>query len=153
MKQKILESFCYLVNGLSIAAFFFLTSTLEVSQIRFPLPIIAWLLFGLGLVLVVLSTVTLITNRKSGLIEWGIYGVVRHPMYLGAILFFLSWIFFVPHWIIILISLLNSFIVYWFVIKAERQNIATFGNAYQRYMESVPRLNLLAGLLSFLQNR
>jgi protein-S-isoprenylcysteine O-methyltransferase Ste14 len=74
-------------------------------------------------------------------------------MYLGAILIFLSWIFFLPHWIIVLISSVNAAIVYWFILQGERQNIAKFGNTYRRYMETVPRMNLLAGLLNFLQSK
>jgi protein-S-isoprenylcysteine O-methyltransferase Ste14 len=74
-------------------------------------------------------------------------------MYLGAMLLFLSWIFFVPHWIIVLISSVNIAIVYGFILQGERQNITRFGDTYRRYMESVPRINLLAGLVRRLQSK
>ena len=118
-----------------------------------PIKLLAWILLGFGVVLMVLSTATLISNRGAVLIEWGIYGVVRHPMYLGAMVAFLSWIFFHPHWIIVLISSVNIAIVYWFILRGERQNITKFGDAYRRYMETVPRLNLLAGLIRRLQSK
>ncbi|MEJ2560660.1 MAG: hypothetical protein P8186_31445, partial [Anaerolineae bacterium] len=79
--------------------------------------------------------------------------VVRHPMYLGAMLLFLSWIFFLPHWTIVLISAVNIAIVYGFILQGERQNIARFGDTYRRYMETVPRINLLAGLIRRLQSK
>ena len=68
-------------------------------------------------------------------------------MYLGAMVLFLSWIFFLPHWIIVLISSVNIAIVYWFILQGEHQNITKFGDTYRRYMETVPRINLLAGLI------
>jgi protein-S-isoprenylcysteine O-methyltransferase Ste14 len=150
MKHKIIETLGYLVTGLSIPLFFFLASTLDAPIVSLPMEYLAWMLLGFGLVLIALSTATLLTSREAGLIEWGIYGVVRHPMYLGAILAFISWIFFLPHWIILLISFANAAIVYWFILRGEHQNIAKFGDTYRRYMDAVPRINLLVGLLKFL---
>lgn len=97
MRQNIKETLGYIVNGISIAAFFILGFILDVSH---PYPIvtyIGWILFGFGIVFIAVSTYTLISNRGKGLIDWGIYGIVRHPMYVGAILLFLSWVFFLPH--------------------------------------------------------
>jgi protein-S-isoprenylcysteine O-methyltransferase Ste14 len=59
---------------------------------------------------------------------------------------FFSWILFFPHWIIIVVSLVNIAIVYWFILQGEHLNIEKFGDAYRRYMEKVPRINILAGL-------
>jgi protein-S-isoprenylcysteine O-methyltransferase Ste14 len=101
----------------------------------------------------VLSIATFVSNREAGLIEWGIYGIIRHPMYLGAMVLFLSWIFFHPHWIIVLISSVNIAIVYWFILQGERQNITKFGDTYKHYMETVPKINLLAGLIRRLQSK
>jgi protein-S-isoprenylcysteine O-methyltransferase Ste14 len=153
MKQETKETLGYVVNGLSFALFFYLASTLEVLYVSPPIKYLAWILLGFGLVLIVLSIATLVSNREAGLIEGGIYGIVRHPMYLGAMLLFLSWIFFLPHWTIVLISAVNIAIVYGFILQGERQNITRFGDPYRRYMESVPRINLLAGLIRRLQSR
>ena len=153
MKHATKETLGYVVNGLSIALFFYLASSLDVPDVSPPIKYVAWILFGLGLLLVVLSIATLVSNREAGLIDWGIYGIIRHPMYLGAMLLFLSWIFFLPHWIIVLISSVNIAIVYGFILQGERQNITKFGDTYSRYMESVPRINLLAGLIRRLQSK
>ena len=147
------ETLGYVVNVLSFALFFFLASTLDVLYVSPPIKYLAWILLGFGVVLVVLSIATLASNRNVGLIEWGIYGIVRHPMYLGAIVLFISWIFFLPHWTIVLISSVNIAIVYLFILQGERQNITKFGNTYRRYMENVPRINLLAGLIRRLQSK
>jgi protein-S-isoprenylcysteine O-methyltransferase Ste14 len=153
MNRKTKEILGCAVNGLSFPAFFYLASTLVVPDALSPTKYPGWILLTFGVVLVVLSIATLVRNRKTGLIDWGIYGIVRHPMYLGAMILFLSWSFFLPHWIMVLISSANIGIVYWVILQGERRNIDKFGNAYQRYMETVPRINLLAGLLRRAQSR
>jgi protein-S-isoprenylcysteine O-methyltransferase Ste14 len=152
MKQQTQETLGYVVNGLSFGFFFYLASILDIPDVSPPIKYLAWILLGFGLVLVVLSIATLVSNREAGLIEWGIYGIVRHPMYLGAMLLFLSWILFLPHWIVVLISAVNIAIVYWFILQGERQNITKFDDTYRRYIETVPRINLLAGLIRRLQS-
>ena len=147
MKQRLLETVGLVVNGISIVLFFYVARILEAPDAPLPIRYFAWLLCALGLILIVLSIVTLMANREAGLIDRGIYGVIRHPMYLGSILLFLSWIIFLPHWIVLLISLTNSAMVYWFILQGERSNITKFGNSYRHYMERVPRVNLIAGLL------
>jgi protein-S-isoprenylcysteine O-methyltransferase Ste14 len=153
MKQETKETLGYVVNGVSFVLFFYLASILDVPDVSPLIKYLAWVLLGSGLVLVVLSIATLAGNREAGLIEWGIYGIVRHPMYLGAMVLFLSWILFLPHWIIVLISSLNIAIVYWSILQGERQNISKFGDKYVCYMETVPRINLLAGLIKRLRSK
>jgi protein-S-isoprenylcysteine O-methyltransferase Ste14 len=151
MKQKVFETLGYVINAGSIASFFFLAGALGVTDVPLSTVVLAWLLFGLGILLVMLSTMMLIRNRGAGLIERGIFGIVRHPMYVGAMLLFLSWIGFAPHWIIALISIVNIVIVYAYMLQGERFNLAKFGDAYARYMERVPRLDLLTGSIRALR--
>ena len=153
MKQKTKETLGYVVHCISFALFFYLASILEVLYVSPLLEYLAWILLGFGVVLIGLSIASLVSNREAGLIEDGIYGIVRHPMYLGAMVLFLSWIFFHPHWIIAMISFVNIAIVYWFILYGERLNITRFGDPYRRYMETVPRINLLAGLIRRLQSK
>jgi protein-S-isoprenylcysteine O-methyltransferase Ste14 len=151
MKRNTTEVIGYVINAVSIALFLFLAGVLDVPRLPSAIEYLGWLFLGLGLVLVVLSTVTLMVNREGRLIERGVYGMVRHPMYVGAMLMFLSWIFFVPHWIIILMGCVNVAIVYWFILQGDRRNMAKFGDAYGRYIKAVPRMNLLAGLVNLLR--
>ena len=144
---KALETAGYFINGISVAVFFYLSSTLDVPDASLLIRTLAWIILASGVFLIVLSTATLIRNRETGLIDRGIYAIVRHPMYLGAMLAFLSWIFFLPHWIVALVSFVNIAVVYWFILQGERQNLIKFGDAYISYMENVPRINLLAGIM------
>jgi len=153
MRQDRKETLGYVVHGLSIALYFYLASTLDVLHVPLPIRYLAWILLGLGVTLVLVSIATLVGNRGEGLIEGGIYGIVRHPMYLGGIVLFFSWIFFCPHWIVLLISSANIAIVYRTILHGERRNIIKFGDTYGRYMESVPRMNLMAGLVRRLQRK
>jgi len=148
-----LETLGYIVHVLSFASFFYLASTVDVLPLSPTIQFFAWVLLCSGLILIMLSIIALSRNRGEGLIERGIYGVVRHPMYLGAIVLFLSWIFFFLHWSIVLLSAVNITIVYAFILQGERQNITKFGDVYKHYMESVPRINLFAGLVRRLQGR
>ena len=149
----IFETLGYIVHVLSFASFFYLASTIDVLPRSPTIQFFAWILLCSEIILILLSIVALSRYRGEGLIEKGIYGIVRHPMYLGAILLFLSWIFFCPHWSIILLSAVNITIVYRFILQGERQNITRFGDAYQHYMESVPRINIFLGLVRRLQGR
>jgi len=112
MKQKTKETLGYIVNGLSTALFIYLVFTLDVPDFLRPLRYFGWILLGFGIGLVVLSIVALVSNQGAGLVERGVYGIVRHPMYLGAMLCFLSYFFFHPHWLILLISSANIAVVY-----------------------------------------
>ena len=151
--KKMLETLGLVINGGSIALYFYLASVLEVSNASIATNILAWMAFVLGFALIALSSVSLLRNRGRGLIDGGIFGIVRHPMYVGAMLLFLSWIFFLPHWIIVLISAINIAIIYAFILQGERFNITKFGDAYSRYMERVPRLDLFTGMIRYLRRK
>jgi len=153
MNQKSKELIGYLINGLSMPLFIYLQQILETPDFLHPLKYLGWALIGCGVGLIALSTVTLVRNRAGGLIERGIYGIVRHPMYLGAMLCFASYIFFLPHWIVLLMVIVNLLVIYAFILQGDRQNIARFGDAYERYRGTVPPLNLLAGIRRRLRDR
>ena len=153
MKQKVFENLGFIINGLSIAAFIFMGSIIDVSLRWLLFRYIGWLLLGIGFFMIAVSTYTLISNRGKGLINWGIYSIVRHPMYVGAMLSFFSWVFFLPHWLTLFLSSINIAIVYLFILKGDRRNIELFGSAYEQYIESVPRLNFIAGFLKSLRRR
>ena len=79
------------------------------------------------------------------------YGIVRHPMYLGGMLLFIAMACFLPHWIMLVLSLVNLVIIFSFGLSEERVNIATFGEEYRGYMSRVPRFNLVIGLIRSLK--
>jgi protein-S-isoprenylcysteine O-methyltransferase Ste14/NAD-dependent dihydropyrimidine dehydrogenase PreA subunit len=82
------------------------------------------------------------------IVESGTYGIVRHPQFLGGVLMMIASILISQHWLAAIIGV--PFIVWictkW-VQEAEDNLIQKFGEDYRRYMEKVPRLNFLLGII------
>ncbi len=85
------------------------------------------------------------------LVDSGIYSVVRHPQYLGFILVVLSLVLMSQHWLSVISGILGSVLFYIDVQQEERSNIEKFGDEYKLYMQQVPRMNLLIGLIRLLR--
>jgi protein-S-isoprenylcysteine O-methyltransferase Ste14 len=153
MKQKSKERIGYLVNISTIVIYFVLLSVVEIPPALAFLQYAGLALFAAGLVFIILSTITLVIKSTDSVINSGVYSVVRHPMYLGAIFIFLSMAFFLPHWIMVVLAVVNVIYIYWFMLIGEQQNIEKFGDDYVRYMQSVPRANLIAGFIRLLRRK
>lgn len=77
-------------------------------------------------------------EKEAGLVTKDVFRIVRHPMYFGSILLFLSFV--------ILSYSLLAFLVwvviclfYYFVSRHEEKLLSNkFGNAYKKYKEKVP---------------
>jgi protein-S-isoprenylcysteine O-methyltransferase Ste14 len=87
------------------------------------------------------------------LVDSGVYAVVRHPQYLGFMLFVLALVLMSQHWLSVLSGVVGSALFYRDVLREERMSIKKFGDEYRRYMERVPRMNLLIGILRLLRRR
>jgi len=79
-------------------------------------------------------------RKKLEVIRSGVFGIVRHPIYLGSILVFLSFV---------ILSLSIASLIIWFVIIVfyyclsryeERLLIEKLGKDYRDYMNEVPML-------------
>lgn len=77
-------------------------------------------------------------TATPGVISKGVFGVVRHPIYLGSILFY---------FVLLAISLSLAAVVVWIVIIVfyhiiaryeEKLLLKKFGAEYEQYMETVP---------------
>ena len=62
------------------------------------LVVVGYVILGIGAFLVILSTITLRIKHVSHVIDSGIYGIVRHPMYLGGMIMFFSHALFGQNW-------------------------------------------------------
>jgi len=87
------------------------------------------------------------------LVDSGVYAVVRHPQYLGFMLFVLSLVLMSQHWLSVFSGVMGSALFYKDVLREEQMSIEKFGDNYKRYMERVPRMNFLAGIIRLLQRR
>ena len=86
-------------------------------------------------------------------VDSGTYGVVRHPQILGGILLMSASILISQHWLSAIIGIPISVWFYIDVPKDEKGLITKFGDDYKRYMQKVPRMNFLLGIIRLLRKK
>jgi len=87
------------------------------------------------------------------LVDSGIYAVIRHPQYFGFILFVFALVLMSQHWLSVFSGVLGSALFYKDVLREEQMSVEKFGDDYQLYMQEVPRMNFLLGIIRLLQRR
>ena len=78
------------------------------------------------------------THRPNRVVQTGLYGVVRHPQYLGGMLGHLGVSTLLGSADALLVTPLVILIVYVISWKEEREMIREFGDEYRRYQREVP---------------
>ncbi|MFX0196336.1 MAG: methyltransferase family protein [Candidatus Hodarchaeota archaeon] len=87
------------------------------------------------------------------LVDSGIYSVIRHPIYCSFILLFIALVCLSQHWFSVLASIPLIISMYWIMIIEEKVTLERFGDAYKRYMQNVPRINILLGVYRRLRHQ
>jgi len=93
------------------------------------------------------------TMDTTVLVDSGTYGIVRHPQILGGILLVSASILISQHWLAAIIGVPVSVWLYMETAKEEKGLMTKFGDDYKRYMQKVPRMNLLLGIARRLRRR
>jgi len=77
-------------------------------------------------------------ERKNALVRDGVYGIVRHPMYLFSLIIF--WLF--PFVTDLILAFFAASTLYFLIgtVPEERKLFEIYGEEYQRYQEEVPRI-------------
>ena len=117
------------------------------------LVVVGYTILGIGALFFVLSVFTLRRKGTSNIVDSGVYGIVRHPMYLGAMVMFLSHIFLGQNWMVAISTIIAIVCCYLIIRSADQRNIEKFGDDYKRYMQKVPRINPLVGVIRLLRRR
>jgi len=106
----------------------------------------ACLVFGVGLIIVIISLFNLGSSTRLGLPSEntifkfkGIYRFSRNPMYLGFNLFTLSAIIFALNIVILLLGVYSMIIYHFIIIGEERFLESRFGNEYLEYKKKTRR--------------
>ncbi|SOD81589.1 methyltransferase family protein [Spirosoma fluviale] len=151
---------CYyrlLYNGLALFTFIPVVQTLRLAPAE---PIGDWIgsVWIGGYLLAVGAFISFIALRKYDLAEFigwpvdhqtaahnqlqqsGLFGYVRHPLYLGALVGLAGLIALQPYWKHILFSLAAFGYIRIGIFYEERKLIATFGRQYLQYQQRVPML-------------
>jgi len=124
---------------------------------------VGWMVLVVGLLLLFSS---LLYFRKRGepargrglmcttvVVDSGTYAIVRHPQFLGFVLLTCASILISQHWLTAIIGVPLIVLMFMWVYMAEKELISKFGDDYKRYMQRVPRLNLLLGIIRLLRRK
>jgi len=126
--------------------------------------VVGWVAWAFGMALVMAPIIMF--PRRGGvpkgrsfvnttrLVDTGIYSLVRHPQYLGGVFaVFITTLLLYPHWLFGLLGALGTVIVYLSAMEEDQRLVQQFGDDYIRYMQRVPRMNLLLGVIRRLRRR
>jgi protein-S-isoprenylcysteine O-methyltransferase Ste14 len=107
-----------------------------------PLHQVSWVLLILSVYVVITGYLLLKRKGKpdtnfentSVLVKTGIYGYIRHPLYLSIFLFGTGVMFKDPGKIQIILGVINLIAIYFTALIEEREMIAKFGDEYRQYI-------------------
>ena len=140
-----------------------LTGVIEVEQypVLFTIGCVVW---AFGMVLITAPMV--IFPRRGGipkgksfvatthLVNTGIYAVVRHPQYTGGIYaIFLTTLLWYPHWLFGVLGVIGTAVIYMGCREEDQRLIEKFGDDYAAYMERVPGMNFVSGLVRLIRQK
>lgn len=121
------------------------------------------LLVGVGSLLIVLAMTTL---RRAGdpqaaddftsttvVVTRGVYGLVRHPLYLGWMLMYPAAMLVSQHWLVVLVGAIGILSIDRITRVEDQELVEKFGADYESYRRDVPRLNILLGIARKLRRR
>ena len=121
---------------------------------------LGWAILAVGMVLGWMARVAFQSTGKAlegeswlhttVVVGSGIYAVVRHPMYLSFILFILALVLISQHWLSAIFGVVAMALIYIDILKEDRSNVEKFGDAYIRYQQTVPKANLILGVIRLL---
>ena len=153
MKRKLGENLGYGLHVLTFITYFILLFTTEIH------PMLQWvqypgiLFFILGIIFLAFSIGNQYQNKTGEILDTGIYEIVRHPMYLGAILLFISMACFIPVWLMVILAIVNIVVVCVFIATEERLNLDKYGAKYEEYMTRIPQVNFIVGLIRKIKSK
>ncbi len=121
-----------------------------------PLINIGW---GVLMLSAIFGWLPIFTFRKKGrvkgrayihttvLVDSGVYGIVRHPQYMAGFLMSIALPMITQHWLVAVLGLVSAVIYYLNTYDEEKGCIKKFGEEYKQYMEKVPRMNFVLGII------
>jgi protein-S-isoprenylcysteine O-methyltransferase Ste14 len=125
------------------------------------LAVAGWAIWALGVAFAILPIFTLRARggvpqgrsymETTALVDTGIYAIVRHPQSGTAGLLFNPALALIgQHWLLGVLAGLGMILLYVDVLTTDADCIEKFGPDYERYMQRVPRVNFIAGIIRLL---
>lgn len=163
MKKWTNGSLLYYVAGILLVFAWLSLWFLDNPSALLVLQYVGWPIMVVGMMLIFLPLFILPRKGKvpkgkdithtTAVVSSGIYAVVRHPLYLGWLLMYLAIIFWSQHWLTIIIGVIGMICVYLISRQEDHRLVEKFGDDYKRYMQKVPRMNLLDGVIRLIRRR
>jgi len=150
MKQETTDSILMVILGITFFLNLIIMNLFPPSIKK--LVVLGYIILGIGALFFILSVFTLRKKGISHVVDSGIYSIVRHPMYLGAMIMFFSHIFFGQNWIVVISAIIAIMCCYLIIKSGDQRNIEKFGEHYKLYMQKVPRMNFFAGIIRQIKN-
>jgi len=85
--------------------------------------------------------------QTGAVVDRGLYGLVRHPQYLGYMMLAFGFVLLSQDWLALALAGVGVSGFYLQAVEEEKECLARFGQAYERYRRRVPRFNLVLGLV------
>lgn len=100
---------------------------------------IGLVIYGLGVLLCVVSISNFAKPAENGINVKGLYRVSRNPMYVAYFIYFLGCVLLTQSLILLAILLVFQISAHWIILSEERWCVKKFGEAYINYMNKVRR--------------
>lgn len=124
---------------------------------------LGWAFLILGFIIMSLPRTALRTHGQipegkswvhtTVVVDSGIYGIVRHPIYVGWIIDILALMLISQYWITIAFGTIPFLSVVHYTFMEDMTNREKFGDSYIEYSERVPMMNFMLGLVRYLRRR
>ena len=86
--------------------------------------------------------------KTTRLVDTGIYAIMRHPQSGTAwLLINLGIILITMHWVSLILGSVSMTLAYIDLFKSDQYCLEKFGEEYKQYMQRVPRVNFIAGII------
>lgn len=136
------------VSGYAIWVLFWISHFRDIGHVRriLPVAIAAWIVYGCGLLLSLMSMVNLgksttlgIPVKETAFMTRGLYRISRNPMYLGFNLLTLGGILQALNGFVLMLGIFSMIVYHLIILKEEIFLKARFGEDYVRYQARVRR--------------
>jgi len=93
------------------------------------------------------------STSENMVIESGLYAYVRHPEFFSQFFIAFALILLAQQGISVIVGVVLMALLAVAIFDEEKRNREKFGEAYERYTQRVPRINLIAGIIRKLQSK
>jgi protein-S-isoprenylcysteine O-methyltransferase Ste14 len=161
MKIKTVGSLYFTIAAVTLIASWYLYFIIFHDPIFPSLVIIGWVNLILGLTFIFLAIGFLRTTGRAEkgrdfthtttMITDGIYAIVRHPLYLGWLLLYPAVIFLSQNWLVVILGCSGCICMVQIARLEDVTLIEKFGDPYKKYLNAIPRLNFLIGIIKLIK--